>query len=80
MAVFKNKTRTIKAILARVKEELSPQEMTQWVNQKTTVDKFTAIHFASFRGNIDICKLLVSNSANINAKNAYGLNVMHIAA
>ena len=47
---------------------------------KTTKDSFSALHYASFRGNIHFCDNLIENGADIHAKNAYGLNVLHIAA
>ena len=54
--------------------------MTQWVNERTTADKFCALHFASFRGSIEICKELLALGADMRVRNSYGLNVMHIAA
>ncbi len=54
--------------------------MINWVNRQTQKDKFTALHYASFRGNIDIIEELIENKADINIVNQYGLNVMHIAA
>jgi len=50
------------------------------VNLQTKKDKFTALHYASFRGNVELCKLLVDNGADVNVRNHFGLNVMHIAA
>ena len=47
---------------------------------QTIKDKFAAIHYASFRGNIEICEVLLNNGADSSLVNQYGLNVMHIAA
>ena len=47
---------------------------------KTYQDKFTALHYASFRGNVDVCNQLLDTGADMFAQNFYGLNVMHIAA
>ena len=80
MAIFKNKTNIMEALLEEAKGQLMQYEVANWVNQKTFKDKFTAIHYASFRGNIAACNALVDNGADINAKNQYGLNVMHIVA
>lgn len=35
--------------------------MTDWINRQTLKDKFTALHYASFRGNIDIIEELIEN-------------------
>lgn len=43
--------------------------MYQWINKQTTKDKFTALHYASFRGNIDIIEILIENKADINISN-----------
>ena len=36
-----------------------------WVNRKTDEDGFAALHFSSFRVNIDLIKLLLKNGANM---------------
>jgi palmitoyltransferase len=41
---------------------------------------FTALHYASYRGNVELAKLLLDLGADLNAKNSFGLNVLHIAA
>ena len=51
-----------------------------WVNARTNKDKFSALHYSSFRGNIDICKVLIELGADINVLNQHGLSVVHIAA
>lgn len=43
-------------------------------------DGFTAMHFASFYGNIKLIKLLIKHGANIFAVNKLGINMMHVAA
>lgn len=43
-------------------------------------DGFTALHFASFRGNLTIIEQLIDNGCDIYAKNNYGINVMHVGA
>ena len=50
------------------------------MNCITRKDNFTALHYASFRGNIVICDLLIERGADYYMKNLYGLNVIHIAA
>ena len=54
--------------------------MSTWINQKDQGDGFTSMHFASFKGNIDICEFLILHGADIHAKNNYGINMLHVAA
>ena len=80
MACFRNKTRTINVLLKKAQDDLDKVGLQSWINMKTTQDKFCALHYASFRGNINVCKELIALGANIHVTNAYGLNVMHIGA
>ena len=43
-------------------------------------DGFTALHFASFKGNPDVCEMLIQSGADIHAKNNFGINMLHVAA
>lgn len=54
--------------------------MKLWVNHRTEEDGFTALHFASFRGNINIINLLLDHGADMNIRNNFGINVLHVAA
>ena len=51
-----------------------------FINAKTQIDNQTALHYASFRGNIKIIKLLTENYADINALTSKGYNMLHKAA
>ena len=51
-----------------------------FINAKTQVDNQTALHYASFRGNIKVIKLLIENHAEINALSSNGYNMIHKAA
>lgn len=51
-----------------------------FINSKTETEHLTPLHYASFRGNIKIIKLLISNHADINALSLNGLNMLHKAA
>ncbi len=53
---------------------------TQWINMRDLGDGFTALHFASFYGNIKLIRFLVSHGANIHAVNKIGINMVHVAA
>lgn len=54
-------------------------EITKWVNEKSE-QGYTAIHYASYRGNIDIINKLIENGAEVEVTNKRGLNVLHMAA
>ena len=54
--------------------------MKEWVNAKTFYDEFTALHLASFRGNVDAIEALINHGADPMAENYFGLNLLHVAA
>lgn len=56
------------------------KEIEIWVNQKTKREGNTAIHFASFKGNIDIIEKLIKFKADVEICNSNGNNVLHMAA
>ena len=80
MICFKNLEDMAEHVINLVKETVVEKQIKIWVNLKTIEDGFAALHFASFRGNITIIRLLLSIGADINATNNYGINVMHVAA
>jgi ankyrin repeat protein len=41
---------------------------------------YTALHYASFRGNLDLIESLIEYGANIEEKSVRGLGVLHLAA
>ena len=54
--------------------------LTEWINLQTQGnEKLTVVHFAAFRGNIDMLRLLIKHGANIRAKNHQGMNAVHMA-
>ena len=63
-------------------EEKSKNEeiFKNFINARTQIDNQTALHYASFRGNIKIIKLLIENFADINAITTKGYNMLHKAA
>ena len=79
-ACFKNEQAICETILQKAKETINESQISAWINAKTTEDGFTALHFCSFRGNINLAKLLLDLGASIYARNNYGINVMHVAA
>ena len=77
----------LKVVLELAKSQLaarspsrSTELMTNWINLKDNPDGFIALHFASFKGNPDACELLVEAGADMNAKNNFGINMLHVAA
>jgi len=80
IACLNNQINIAKCLFNHVKYLKVPaQVITEWVNAKTD-EWFTALHFASFKGNIELIKLLEQYNANIHAENSQGLTVIHIAA
>jgi ankyrin repeat protein len=67
-------------INAAVEQGSSEKELRIWLNKQSKKDKFTALHFASFKGNLKGIKILVKFGSDINMKNAYGLSMVHVAA
>ena len=53
----------------------------RWIDKHTVgEDSFTALHFAAFRGNIPILRLLLKYDANLNCANVNGVNLLHVCA
>ena len=87
-SAFKNHKECLKVILRHAKEYNLPKEaskysekrMADWINMKTDED-FTALHFSSYHGNLELIIELVDDlHADIKVRNIYGANVLHIAA
>ena len=90
-----DKTKMAETIIEQTKKRLklnsesilSPEErennetiFKDFINAKTLGDNQTALHYASFRGNIKIIKLLIENHADIKALTLGGYNMLHKAA
>ena len=41
------------------KQTLNEKQISTWVNLKDKEDSFTALHFASFHGKVDMCEQLI---------------------
>jgi len=67
------------AMIEETKLRTDKQTIQNWINEKS-VQGYTPIHYASYRGNIEIIKYLVEYGADINVVNKKGLNVMHLAS
>ena len=55
------------------------RERSNFLNKKCT-NGYTALHYAAFRENIDIIKLLIDSGGNYLDRNLRGLNMLHVAA
>ena len=40
-------------------QNLNKKQISKWVNLKDKEDSFTALHFASYCGNVDMCEQLI---------------------
>lgn len=66
-------------VLELSKKNLNPKQLSIFVNVKAT-NGFTALHYASFRGNVNLCEKLIELNADYNTINDNGLNLIHMAA
>ena len=63
-----------------LKDQLEDEDIfNEWINSKTAKEKFTPLHFASFKGDLKSCQILVEFGANHKATNAFGLSMLHVA-
>ena len=69
----------ISKILFYCQTNLSKEQFTELINKKNTKG-ITALHYASFQGNIDIIKYLINYGADILALTTRNLNVLHFAS
>ena len=52
-----------------------------WINIRSKGEEgFTALHFASFHGNLTMIRLLMTHGADIFSKNKMDINMLHVAA
>jgi len=71
LAAFNNATKCFNEIIAQAEEEAKLMDVEQrmlqaknWIDLKTKSEQFTALHYASYRGNIKICRVLHSLGAD----------------
>lgn len=57
------------------------QILKEYINRRSIGEEgFTALHFASFHGNLKIIKFLISQGADIHMTNRHKINMLHVAA
>lgn len=66
-------------IVDLAKENLNQNQLIVYLNKKA-FNGFTALHYASFRGNIKLIEKLIEIGGDYKAVNNNGLNVIHMAA
>ena len=55
--------------------------LVDWINLPSQGEEgFTALHFASFHGNMSLIHFLVTHGADVHAKNNQDINMLHVAA
>ena len=79
-ATFQDSTKLVRVLIRHGRMTLKPPKLSDWIDAKTHNDGFSALHFASFKGNPDSCELLIDNGADIYARNNFGINMVHVAA
>ena len=77
VAVFK-RLYEISALIIEYVKDKNEEGLETFINE-INKQGVAAIHYASFRGNIKIIKLLVENGANLYLKTKRGLNIIHYA-
>jgi ankyrin repeat protein len=71
---------TPESSISNEEKEKNEKIFKNFINSKTQTEHLTPLHYASFRGNLKVMKLLISNHADINALSLNGLNMLHKAA
>ena len=66
--------------MAKSYHHVSDEALKEWINLRTYGEGWTALHYASFAGNLDAIYTLIYNSADIEMLNNNGLNMLHVAA
>ena len=65
VACFKDDEEIALKLMERAFQLHTLEAIQQWVNIKTKDDGFTALHFATFRGNLSVAQLLLKYGANM---------------
>lgn len=70
-AVLKSAHEKIQPMIdfARNKQKMNEEQIKTWINMKSNRDKFTPLHFASFKNNLNAIKVLIDNGADVFEKN-----------
>lgn len=81
-SVFLNLNEITILIIDKLKKRLAITASSifiKFLNQKTN-EGLTALHYAAYKGNINIAKLLIENGASVNVLTNLSKNLLHMAA
>ena len=78
LSTYINNIDITKEIINFCKQNLPIEKFTKFINQKNKKG-ITALHYASFRGNIELIKYYIENNSDINSETERKLNVIHFA-
>ena len=78
LSIIQNSTKITKEILKYCKKYLSKDKLTKFINKKNNKG-IAPIHYASFKGNVEIVHSLIKNGADLNSITDKSLNVIHFA-
>jgi len=82
LSVLAMKADAIHALVhyARDTQKEPREAIESWLNERSDKDKFTPLHFASFKGHFATIQALIDHGADPLLENDSGLNVLHLAA
>ena len=79
-ACFLNDKDLIILIIQELKKILgSLSLLSKFINEKTD-EGMTALHYAAYKGNLEISKILIENGASVDAITKLGKNIIHLAS
>ena len=79
-SVLKNNTSLSITIIKEIKKKLGfTPTFTSFINS-TTIKGLTPLHYAAYKGNLELSKYLIQNGANVNALTKLGKNMIHMSA
>ena len=80
LAVIRGVEGKVKTLIDFGSRNLNKTRMFDWVNGRTSAEKWTPLHYACFSGNMEAIYNLIDNQADIFAVNKSKLNMLHVAA
>jgi palmitoyltransferase ZDHHC13/17 len=66
--------------IVKMLEKPSKETLQNWLDHRSNQDRFTPLHFASYKGNLTAINTLLRAGADRNAKTQTELNMLHLAA